>query len=186
MLVIAEITEHLELRRLGVLADDMTSSQIKYQRWENLLLRCHTSTDSESMMHLSESFRYATLVHLLRRVQRLPHTDPTVQSYVHLTLAHIFRLDTSKPGFNATWPKMIAGLELDEVEYPDLAAKLLHDIRNTHFIRTNLCRNRSHDESEELLLSTWSQRSNCQTWEERVAVDWLDIATAGGRRFTIW
>lgn len=185
MLVLAEITEHLELLKLECLTDYRISTQSKYQRWETLLLRCHSSTLNESMMHLTESFRYATLVHLLRRVGRLPYTNSAVQGYVHLTLEHIFCLDSAKPGFNATWPKMIAGLELDELEYPYLATKLLQDIRNTHLIRSNLCRDRSHDESEELLLSTWSQRKD-RTWEERVAVDWLDIATADGRRWTIW
>jgi hypothetical protein len=186
MLVLAEITEHLELRKLGGPANHIVSTQRKSQRWENLLLRCYSSALSAPMMHLTESFRYAALVYLLRRIRRLPYTDSAVQGYVHLTLEHISCLDSAKPGFNATWPKMIAGLELDELKYPHLATKLLHDIRNTHFVRTNLCRDRSHDESEELLLSTWLQRKKCRTWEERVAVDWLDIATAGGRRLTIW
>jgi Fungal specific transcription factor domain len=186
MLVLAEITEHLELRKLGGPADHIVSTQLKSQRWENLLLRCYSSELSTPMMHLTESFRYAALVYLLRRIHRLPYTDSAVQGYVHLTLEHIFCLASGKPGFNATWPKMIAGLELDELKYPHLATKLLYNIRNTHFVRTNLCRDRSHDESEELLLSTWLQRKKCQTWEERVAVDWLDIATEGGRRLTIW
>jgi hypothetical protein len=186
MLVLAEITEHLELRKLGCPVGHMLSTQDKYKRWETLLLRCNASTLGVSMMHLAESFRYAALVYLLRRIRRLPYTDAAVQSYVHLTLEHISCLDSAKPGFNATWPKMIAGLELDELKYPQLAMRLLHDIHNTHIIRTNLCIDRSHDESAELLLSTWLQRRKCKTWEERVAVDWLDIATAGGRRLTIW
>jgi hypothetical protein len=186
MLVLAEITEHLELTKLGGPTDHEINTQRKYQRWENLLLRCYSSTPNSSMLHLAESFRYAALVHLLRRIRRLPHTDSAVQGYVHLTLEHISYLDSAKPGFNATWPKMIAGLELDELKYPDLAMRLLHEIQKTHFVRTNLCKDRRHDESEELLLSTWLQRKKCQTWEERVAVDWLDIATAGGRRLTIW
>jgi hypothetical protein len=186
LFVLAEITEYLELRKLGVPADNIINTLHKYQRWENLLLRCDSSTLGASMMHLTESFRYAALVHLLRRIRKLPHTDSAVQGYVHLTLEHISCLDSSKPGFNATWPKMIAGLELDELEYPHLATRLLQDIHNTHLIRTNLCKDRSHDEAKELLLSTWLQRRKSRTWEERVAVDWLDIATAGGRKLTIW
>jgi hypothetical protein len=186
MLVLAEITEHLELRKLGGTIEDITITQRKCQSWENLLLRCFSSSDDVSMRHLTESFRYAALVYLQRRVRRLPYTDLAVQGYVHLTLEHISCLDSSRPGFNATWPKMIAGLELNELEYPHLATRLHHDIRNTHLVRTNLCIDRSHDESEELLLSTWLQRKKCRTWEERIAVDWVEIATAGGRRLTIW
>jgi hypothetical protein len=186
ILVLAEITEYLELRKVEGFADHLVSAQYKYQRWETLLLRCSPSTLGTSMMHLTEAFRYAALVHLLRRVRRLPHTDSVVQGYVHLALEHIFCLDSTKPGFNATWPKMIAGLELDELRYPQLAAKLLQNINNTHVIRTNLCKDRSHDESGELLLSTWLRRRKCRTFEERVAVDWLDIATANGQKWTIW
>jgi hypothetical protein len=186
MFVLAEIIEHLELRKLKDPADQMLNAERKYQRWENLLLRCSSSTLDVSMMHLMESFRYAVLVYLLRRIRKLPYTDSAVQGYVHLTLEHISCLDSARPGFNATWPKMIAGLELDELEYPHLATRLLNDIHNTYLIRTNLCLDRKHDESEELLLSTWQQRRKCPTWEERVAVDWLDIATKDGRRLTIW
>jgi hypothetical protein len=186
MLVLAEITEHLELRKIGVPSNHTMSAERKYQRWENLLLRGHSLSLGGPMRHLTESFRAAAMVHLLRRIRRLPYTDPAVQSYVRLALFHISFLDSATPGFNATWPKMIAGLELDEVGYPHLATRLLYDIRNTHINRTNLCIDRSHDESEELLLSTWLQRRKCRTWEERVAVDWLDIATSGGRRWTIW
>jgi hypothetical protein len=186
MLVLAEIIEHLELRKLWDSAEHTTNTQKSYQRWEKLLTRCCSSSQDASMMHLGESFRYAALVYLLRRIRKLPYTDPAVQSYVHLTLEHISCLDSAKPGFNATWPKMIAGLELDEMEYPHMATRLLLDIHNTHVVRSNLCIDRSHDESQELLLSTWLQRKKCRTWEGRVAVDWLDIATAGGRRMTIW
>ena len=186
MLVLAEIMEHLSLGKLGSPTDQMIITERKYQRWETLLLGYYSAELSTPMMHLAESFRYAALVYLMRRIRKLPYTDSAVQGYVYLTLEHVSCLDSAKPGFNATWPKMMAGLELDELTYPQLASRLLLDIQNTHLIRTNLCRDRSHDESEELLLSTWLKRRNCQTWEERIAVDWLDIATGGGRRLTIW
>jgi hypothetical protein len=179
MLVLAEITEYLWLRELVSPIDLLT--QLKYQRWEYLLLRWNPSSMDASKIHRAESYRYAALVYLTRRIRKLPFTDSVVQVYVRLAIQHISYSES------VNWPRMIVALELDDIEYPQLAASVFKRIQESHVSRSRVCTDRTkEDEMGDIVSATWLRRSQSKTWEDRVAVDWLDIAAERGPRWTFW
>lgn len=191
MCVLAEMADHIQ--RANSKNMPATSTETAYyptmldkkrlQRWEELLMRPSSTCDDESRYHLMEAFRHAALVQFTRRVREIPYTSSIVQNHARLALQHIEGLDIGKLSVVGIWPMMIAGLELDEKDSPQLASALLQKINQTKALGGD---EKMFSECESLVKLVWKERKESPTWEERSAVDWLKLSAQRGWTWCFW
>ena len=144
---------------------------------EDLLLRWKPCSSNSDKMHLAESFRHASLIFYFRNLRRLPYIHETVQHHVQATFDHLQGLTfSSQLEGIALWPTMIAAIEIDERDAPELMIAAIDRIR----IMRRQKRDLLYQNAERALKLLWERRSKVETWEERVAVDWHQLSQEMG------
>ena len=102
-----------------------------------------------------QAFRHAALVFYSREIRKLPYYHGLVQHHVLLSIDFIKQLGLECHGVVATWPLMIAGLELDEIEHPEVAASVIDLLLPTTWNRQLHPMNQ---DASDLLNIVWSRR----------------------------
>ncbi|CAG9981837.1 unnamed protein product [Clonostachys byssicola] len=165
----------------GTRADN--DSNCRFNAWEDLLVRWTPPGDSsETLMSISEAYRNAALVHYSRRVRRLPYRHATVQQYIVRTLHHLKEFDYRMTSVNVIWPLMIASLELDIFERPELKQRTLEILED---FPPDVNRLVLFENCAELLRLVWDHRRRSELRGEE-PLDWRDISKEVGWVWSFW
>lgn len=152
--------------------------------WEDLLSRESPGEGNSVRFHVAEAFRHAGLVHFCRRVRKLPYLHSVVQRHVCCALGHIRDLHIGDYSVVTNWPMMVAGVELNDQQYPELAEWLLSTFRGNETGGRD--RDGMFHRLEKLLLLIWSNRKGCTTREQKIKIDWFEVSVQRGWRWCFW
>ncbi|RSL49566.1 hypothetical protein CEP51_015467 [Fusarium floridanum] len=154
-----------------------------FNAWEDLLLRWTPTTSNDDMsINISEAYRFAALVHYARKIRKLPYRHASVQQYVAQALYHIQHFDYRRTSVNVIWPLMIASLELDAVERPDLKQSVLDILTN---LGPDLTKLSLFENCAALLKLVWSRRQKSDLKGEE-PLGWRDISEGVGWIWSFW
>ncbi|KAH6962459.1 fungal-specific transcription factor domain-containing protein [Ilyonectria sp. MPI-CAGE-AT-0026] len=180
--VLAEIL--VVLRSQGQTSDPAVPEQAAQAlRWEDSLYRWRPDREDAPKNNMMEAFRHAVLVFYSREIRKMPYHHALVQHHVLLAIDFIKQLGMESHGVVATWPAMIVGLELDEMEHPEVAASLIDLLLRT---ASNRRPNSMNQDASELLMMIWSRRRVLQTQSDRCSVDWRVISEENGWKWSFW
>jgi hypothetical protein len=139
---------------------------------EDLLLRWKPSSPNSDRVHLTESFRHASLVYYCHHVRCLPYTHTSLQFHVKKTFEHLLALGSaSQLEGIALWPTMMAAIDIDEQKSPELMEITIERIR----LMASQKKDPLYKHAEEALNMIWHRRMNASCLEERLAVKWEDL-----------
>lgn len=183
--VLAEISAYLQSTRTADPAEQASlDSSRHFHCWEDLLIRWSPSNQSQgASIHVTEAYRFAALVHSSRSIRNLPYTHSIVQGHVSSTLHHLSCLDDKDYSVIATWPLMVASLELDDEKAPETASALLRQIRGGI---TSVRKDTVFENLGNLVSLVWKRRREARTWEQKIAVSWRDISAEQGWEWCFW
>lgn len=150
----------------------LTRWNVDTAKLEDLLLRWKPTNPNGDRVHLTESFRHASLVYYCHHVRCLPFTHTSLQFHVKKTFEHLLALGTaSQLEGIALWPTMMAAIDIDEQKSPELMDIAIERIR----LMASQKRDPLYKHAEEALNMIWNRRISASSPEERLAVKWEDL-----------
>lgn len=172
--IVSSIRDRQRAEHAGVCsAHWLESWQNETAKLEDLITRWKPCNEDMDRVHLMEAFRHAALVYYCHHIHGLSYTHATLQRHVRKTFEHLMSL---RPGSQlegiALWPTMIAAIDIDEQNNPDLMDIAIELIR----LMAEQKKDPLYIHAERALQLLWNRRLAARSLEHRTPINWEELS----------